>query len=229
MKRLEGLNVALKSLRCQLRSMRRRESCLKRAWLTHPTLQLSITKNDGEFLVRLDAVSGYNADVASAWLSTRWFGGKANRNQLDELRSWVEELFLEQSDVALSEMWHPTTPTGKRQLARAYKMVKESEICQWVSEENVLKGVAPRTEVVMQHFDNAMEDPVTESPTSPHRSDLSTNTNRMYAMRFRRRWGISMTKMRERAPLDVEDLRRKAAGKLGLGRTPKTGQGAPSK
>lgn len=229
MKRLERLSGALKSLQCQIRSMRSRERYRKRAWLTHPILQRSITKNDGDFIVRLYAVSGYNTHVASKWLSKRWFQGKAESNQLEHLRTWVEELFLEQGDAALFEMWNPTTPIGRRQLARAYKMVKENEVCHWLSEENVLKGVAPRTEVVMQQLVNGMEEPVTESAISGVRSDLTTNTNRMFAMRFRRRWGISMTRMRERAPIDVEGLRRKAAGKLTQRGHPKTGQGSPKK
>ena len=58
------------------------------------------------------------------------------------------------------------------------------------------------------------------------RSDLSTIVKRMFVVRYRRRWGISMTRMRERAPLDVEGLRRKAAGKLALEGHPKTGQGS---
>ena len=195
-----------------LTARRKRQDYQKKAWMTHPRLQLSITLNEAMLVVRLYAVAGYNTHVAVQWLCSRLFQGKVTSGQMDELSTWVEDLFLGQTDESLDEIWHPTTSTGRSQLKKANRLVKECDVCQWLSDENVRKGVAPRTECVMEQFEKEMAVTVQNIGAILDRRDLSSNVNRMFALRFRRRWGISMTRMKERAPLDVEALRRKAAG-----------------
>ena len=115
-------------------------------------------------------------------------------------------------EIALVRLWHPETRRAARILELARRIRQDINLCDWIHSENISKGVAPRTEACMVVYDSTSTHSADADDTeSDFRATLLTSTNRMIAACFRARWGIELTKMKERTALRPHVLRQKAA------------------
>ena len=105
----------------------------------------------------------------------------------------------------------PTTALHTKALHSARQFAAEHATVLWVECNNEVKGVAPPTEVVMTKFEEEFAGVrrLEEDMDYDTRQDLRLARQRMFAVRFRRKWGISMTRLRENAFVPLEERQRK--------------------
>ena len=162
-------------------------------------------------MLRLALFNGYDAATSIKWLKKRKGYQKVDAATEVALKLWVEDWFLTKSDEEIEAIWDPESYSGLTLLASAEKAHREMVVCSWIAKENVQKGIAPGTQACMEVFDGYTTDRGMDEEASPSdRMNQSVIRNRTFAHRFRRRWGIHMSKMRERTIVQPEVLRQKA-------------------
>ena len=212
MERLSALREELRSAQVQCRRLGAKARYQHKRHESHPTLPISVTRWEKEFMLTLHALAGYDAKPSVLWLRQRRGQLSFKTSELEEIIAWVEQWFLDLPEIALVRLWHPETRRAARILELARRIRQDINLCDWIHSENISKGVAQRTEACMVVYDSTSTHSADADDTESNlRANLLTSTNRMFAARFRARWGIELTKMKERTALRPHVLRQKAA------------------
>lgn len=121
----------------------------------------------------------------------------------DELVAIVEDLFLAVDVVELSGLTDLEAPADLDAMKLAVPYVEQWRLCAWATELNESKGVAPSTEAVLVKLESqrvALPDVVRPAA----RGTVADAAARVWATRFRRRWGgrHGRIKCRDYVPTD---------------------------
>ena len=178
------------------------------------------TAREATFALHLYDVAGCSLTSAVFYL-TQQLQSKHHVNTLTydaaELGRMIEDWFLALDDVGVTALSVSDRPTVKRCIARAAKFHDEHKLRLWVAEQNVLKGLAPSTSSMALQCDSLdLDGPVDVELARALRFDVMMSRNRMWAFRFRRRWGMTYQKIPSRDNLSNEDIHAKAESKTKL-------------
>ena len=121
--------------------------------LLSTTTQRTLAPYVRSVCVHLYALAGYDARVASEFL----FSSRQKRGALEfsltVLDSVIVDWFVSWPTDALHELVEPEQDGPKRAHRVAVKFFEQHELGQWVAEQNVVQGLAPRTSAVATQYE----------------------------------------------------------------------------
>ena len=107
----------------------------------------------------------------------------------------------------------PATVMERRRLHRAQKWMKESDLHEWLEQQNVGKGIAPVSSVLLQEA-NRLLGAAVEGP----RGAPSRKSRLQWLRRWRRRWRVRLGRVQAADRPSADACARKATGGRALGR-----------
>ena len=207
---LEGqraeLTTALADARRQLRHAKAAARASTKAW------RLTLDERRGVLMVYVK--SGYAAEPAVLHLSKvgrrrRW----PDMAAADAVR-FVEDLFLQADAEELGDLGAMAPSTASPALRAASQVVEEWGIVAWSRRLNTEKGVAPSTDAILQRL--AGQRHAVGHPSPQARGTVAQSSARMWASRFRRRWGGRFGCLPVSEVLPLEEMRAKAGDRRRL-------------
>ena len=154
-------------------------------------------------------LSGWRLDAAAEWLTRKGRGKFYHRKPCEELAGIIEDWFLARDPLVIAA-WADATaehPKGWRARQAAERYVADWKLKEWVKVQNCSRGVAPSSAHLAQHRGTLLHQAQEDHQGAP--ATLSGET-RSWAMRWRRKWGASHSKLRNREIVPAEKLREKA-------------------
>ena len=109
----------------------------------------------------------------------------------------------------LLELTDESTPVGASAARVAARYVQEWALYTWACQLNVGPGVAPRTKAVLAECE-AHRSRCAGGAQPPPRGNVTSATARMWASRWRQRWGGGYGRLRVRDQPPLEEMRAKA-------------------
>ena len=128
-----------------------------------------------------------------------------------ELTSVVEDWLLDLPQEDYNNLLVPTTALHTKALSLARKFAAEHATVVWVEHNNEVKGVAPATGVTMKKMETELvgAQRLAEDMDYDTREDLTVSRHRDYAYRFRKRWNITLDRLREHAVVSLQERQQK--------------------
>ena len=126
-----------------------------------------------------------------------------------EVSELVVTMYLEADLHDLVALCDATNPSNQKAMQSALRFWEEWCLAQWVEETNAKKGVAPPTAALLDCWE-ARRRNYPEGVRPSARGLPAEAWSRMWAMRFRRRWGIRHGAIRGREPMTVHEMLEKA-------------------
>lgn len=157
------------------------------------------------------ALSAYNAAPALAYVShvlnqkrdkERWWPD-------DQLIEAIENAWLGMDVDALANILDPKDSPQMNALILAWKWYTEWQLITWISEKNYTQGVAPTTQIILEQ--NARY--ISAAPESVQPCcclDAHTTPARVWALRWRLRWGAHHGRLPTQEPIGLQAKRDKA-------------------
>ena len=146
-----------------------------------------------------------DASAATAFLMRAAAKRKWQERPEADVRELVETMYLEvdlHDSVALCDI---TNPSDQRAMQSALRFWEEWCLAQWVEETNAQKGVAPPTAALLGRWETRRRN--YPEGVRPSARGLPVEAwNRMWAMRFRKRWGIRHGAIRGRESMTVHEM-----------------------
>ena len=112
-----------------------------------------------------------------------------------------------------NSLLEPETDKHTKALNAARKFQAEHAAVVWIESSNERKGVAPPTEYVMAKYDDSYKVTL-DLPDDEYydeRRNLLECRHRMFAVRLRRRWKISVNRLRENGVVPLLDRQMKVS------------------
>ena len=126
----------------------------------------------------------------------------------EDARKMVEDLFLEAGVDELAGLSAPLCPTDSSAMRAAAKLSEEWKLVDWARRQNADKGVAPCTDHVLQRLaDNRL---AAGHAFPQERGTVADGAARMWATRFRRRWGGRFGSIAAKEDVSVDEMMSKA-------------------
>jgi hypothetical protein len=196
------------SLDAELTLLRRTENHLKRK---HKDTELQTQVHRGTPRLRYICLVLYvacscDATFAGQFLSRERARKKYPAESLGTLERVIEDWFLQWPNDLIIELVEPGSDFQRRCCNAATRIRQELAVVFWVKKENELKGVAPSTQETCIHFDHCTGE------NTAGRSNQSLNRNRLWASRWRRRWGVGFGTVRLRDAMTECEIREKVLG-----------------
>ncbi len=170
---------------------------------------LVIPKGKRALLLTMYIISQYSTSVPLMYATAK---RKKKIFPLDssekEKRQAIEDLFLATDMSALENLTDPSTPLDQKRLRRAWRIYSEVQLVTWVKKMNYERGVAPKTKKVFAQMADVSQDAVQHGFPAAERSVLSS-ADRMWGTRWRRRWAGSISRIRTRSPMELQEMREK--------------------
>ena len=188
----DRINSLQNELRSQTRRLRRRTVLSQTIWQTTCCIFAIMHPNVVPALVffRRKIEDAADTDAELAGRLQHWW---AQNYQADTLRVVLE----------------PVSNQGKLQKKTALSFLKDWELHEWIEKNNVDKGIAPCSAVVLREF----RVPAVESEPSASLAGAAKHKHRLqWLRRFRRRWSIELGDFAAREALPPEAARRKVLG-----------------
>ena len=137
--------------------------------------------------------------------------------QADSVRTWWCSSTLQERTRITDEA--VLTPPERAALTRARKFLFEADLEAWVDNQNVGKGITPRSAVVLE-----AADAMSAGRELPMRAIRKRKCAFQWLRRWRQRWAVHVASMAANEVLPVPQLQEKARrygrGRRGPGRTP---------
>ena len=168
-----------------------------------------LTPYQCDVALRAFALSGYNLAVAGAvaqYVASARAGRRMPVPEIRDLEQKVTDLFMVTDVNELAEKGRWGAMPGCAAARTAERLVQECMLSRWARRVNVERGVAPGTRAVIRAKGEGKGAPLRVQAVG----EPCSKAQRMWAMRWRRRWGGRVGKLRVREPLAQEEAKRKA-------------------
>ena len=133
----------------------------------------------------------------------------------DEVKSMVEDVFLEADVGFLASLADMENPADAEAMRLALPYIEQRRLVVWATGLNEQHGLAPSTEAVLQRLEQSRAR-IPERARPPYQGIVADNRGRKWAQQFRRRWGARHGSMKVRDVVPLPELRDKA-GSQGRG------------
>ena len=155
------------------------------------------------------ALAAYEAEPAVKYLATRGRVHHWPEKAEEELEAMVGDLFLAVDERELAALTNPENPLDKDAFRSALGFVEQWRLVVWSKTLNRNQGVAPSCGSVLERYDGRLS--LVPADVRPALLGAAFACKaRMWALRWRRRWGGRHSKIRVRNDVSVEELRGKA-------------------
>jgi hypothetical protein len=153
--------------------------------------------------------SGYSRSAAGAYVQSRARIESHKREcSLESASKHAESCFLcADTDAVAKRMCLTTTMSPVD--AAASRFLNELQLAQWVLHANTSKGVAPSAARILEQLSLGH----TQFSDADAATDTRLSRNRMWALRWRKRFGACISRIRTRDILPPDDLRAKACAR----------------
>ena len=158
-------------------------------------------------------LTGGSVQAAAEYLEQRAGRGKvfddASRRTLSEQ---VQEWLLARPWEELTALVEPIGPAAAARATAARRFVAERGLAAWVQEANVEKGLAPPSRQLAAVLDACARE-LPELPglaAAPSAAARSVAAHRLWAHRWRKRWGVKYGKVRPRDDMTRQEMVAKA-------------------
>ena len=200
---LAAVSRDLSAVRQQARSERRRQGREdkrnERAW--------RLSEWQRHVLLIIYTLAGYNAPPASKFLASEALRRKWPPKSDEELQVIVEDAFLEVPEAKLADLCYLPEPLDPAAAKEAVRWAEEWRLAKWIEGFND-RGAAPPTGSVLERLEQqrrALPEGVRPNP----RGTVAETRARMYALRFRNRWGARHQRIRPREDMEPAEMRQK--------------------
>ena len=199
------LSAALVETRLALRQARQQErdraKRLGRAWaLTDPLVRVVLI---------IYNLSEYDHDPAIEFLRDTAHKRRWPQKPEAELRRLVEDRFLEADPDELAAWVDKSAPADPGALDSAIKYVEQWQLVKWTMRLNEQAGVAPSSDAALQ----CLEEGKAKLPEAHRPKPAGTSAEakgRMWARRWRLKWGGRIGKVRVQDDVTVQEMQDKA-------------------
>ena len=192
-----------KQIRQPLRNGARRQTILRRASLLRKKV------------LAIYQLAGHDAEPAAAYLQGHGLQRKPRGPMRtdDEAVVAVENLYLAADDTECSSAVAADCSDGFRNFAlrAAAKYLVEYRIFHWVLTQNCDRGVAPSTRTLLQQIPGLLPGSLDVATADDVLASFDPNCRRgrMWACRWRRRWGLRLGQLPLREPQSQKELQDK--------------------
>ena len=181
---------------------------LRKALHKRSSSQWALTPRDADISVAAYCLSGYSAEAASLFLKQV---GEKNHWPLlkeNELIALVEELFLGADLCSLVNRLDMDRKEWDATMASAANHVAEYNLMRWSMRLNA-QGVAPSTNLLVEEA-RRLGCSLPSSVAAKKSWERPSASARMWATRFRRRWGGCVGRVRHAEQMDALEMHGKA-------------------
>ena len=155
------------------------------------------------------ALAAYEAEPAVKYLATRGRVHHWPEKTEEDLEAMVGDLFLAVDEHELAALADPESPLDKDAFRAALGFVEQWRLFAWSRALNHNQGVAPSCGSVLERYDGRLG--LVPAEVRPALLGVARECKaRMWALRWRRRWGGRHSKIRVRNDVPLEELRAKA-------------------
>ena len=196
------LSAALASTSRQLRLSRAAASRAGRKHLRAWVLPIGLQRT----VLIIYVLCDYAAEPAARYLSVAARVKDWPARPESEVVAIVEDLFLQAGLDELAALANVHSPSDAEALAAASKCVEEWRLCRWARQQNLERGVAPPSSLLLQRLS---ADRVSRGSADTYRHGL-TGRARMFMTRFRQRWAGHYGALREADDITTPELVEKA-------------------
>lgn len=198
---METMERTLADLDERLKSLRRG---LDNAWAVNARRHrdCNLTKYQVDIALRTYVLSSYDMDAALAVLLRVVSKRRgATTGERDAWRAIVEEAFLSKSPNDLARMSDWAGDDHKPAARTAKKLLHEYRLKTWVCRQNVIHGHAPNSALVLsrRHRGETVPDVYTVAARGS-----CAKSEYQWILRWRRRWGGRVSKIRVQDPIGPE-------------------------
>ena len=152
----------------------------------------------------------YVAEPAVRYLLVGWRKRRWPPIEESVLQEMFLQKFLEVDVDLLAGLADLADPDEPHLLREAVAFVEEWKLVEWVRKVNTESGVAPGTDAVLQTMEESRNRvPVNLRP--PTKGGSAHAKARIWALRWRRRWGGRHGRIRCREDIDADEMRTKAS------------------
>ena len=170
--------------------------------------QWTLTTPLRKLLLHMYVQAGYEPGPAADYVEALACRKKWTTRARDDIEQFIEDEFLRATDDEIAGAVMPEGTAYVCVAVRAQKILLEQRLVHWVHRTNRQQGVAPTTSMVLDVAEeHRMADPQAHV-LRPHGATHEGRA-RMWAWRWRRRWGGRFGVLPSREPLTVPDMRSK--------------------
>ena len=127
----------------------------------------------------------------------------------EEMKTMVEDFYLAVDAERLAGLVDFDNPTNVQALKAAARFYEEWRLAVWARQLNDVQGVAPSTGWVLERYEESRGR--LPEAVRPARVGLAASVKaRVWALRWRRRWGARHAAVRVREDIPVDEMRSKA-------------------
>jgi hypothetical protein len=203
----QEVNSALKSLQLVQVAERKRKKDEERR---HTASTFSASTRKVALIIYV--LAGYVGSESAAFLWERKHKRtKPVRAVLGQYATVVEDWFLALSDDAVEELGSATAARGCACSRKAHAFHEQWHLKDWVARENALKGIAPRSELILLRLrDLRLASGRLEASYERGHNLPRSSAAKMYMVRLRQRMGMKLGALAVREPIEMVEIRRKA-------------------
>ena len=196
----QNLSLARARVRAERKKQGREDKKNESAW--------RLSEWQRHVLLIIYALAGFTATPAMKFLASDALRRKWPAKSEEELQVLVEGVFLDVNDAELNDLCYLPEPRDPAAAKEAVRWSEEWRVAKWIQVLND-RGVAPPTASVLERFEQQRQ-AVPEGVRPDARGSAAETRGRMYARRFRARWGAKHQRIRPREDLTPEEMRQKA-------------------
>jgi hypothetical protein len=203
----QEVNSALKSLQLVQVAERKRKKDEERR---HTASTFSASTKKVALIIYV--LAGYVGSESAAFLWERKHKRtKPVRAVLGQYATVVEDWFLALSDDAVEELGSATAARGCACSRKAHAFHEQWHLKDWVARENAIKGIAPRSELILLRLRDLRLESGSLEPSYERGHNLPrSSAAKMYMVRLRQRMGMKLGALTVREPIEMMEIRRKA-------------------
>ena len=204
-KRKQELDTALAQVRREERRAKQRDKDAQKSQRTAWKMSTNLLHT----VLIIYALAGYTAEPAVKYLVNSGRKRHWPEKSEEEVAAMVEDCFLQVDVDDLACLTDKADPSDATAMKAALKYVEEWRLVVWARGLNSEQGVAPSTDSVLRRLENnRLSLPEAVRPDAVGTSAQSKA--RVWAQKWRLRWGARHRKIRLREDIPLPEMRSKA-------------------
>lgn len=171
------------------------------------------TERQTIIVLTLYVLADHETSVATQWLQCLARRKKWSRKSKDWVVRHIEDLVLSTPENTVQKLGEKSSHPDPRAFGLAWRYLTECQVMQWVKHQNVSRGVAPTTRMVLDQVESQTRNDEAQSGSSAWGAAFESATRgRVY--RWRRFWQGSYTRIRVREDISKDTVREKVCMKV---------------
>ena len=159
--------------------------------------------------IHVYVLSDFDTTIAAEYLGS-CRGRGATPSSIPELEDIIRTWFAAWPSEAVHELVEPVTDAARRARTVAQRFVDDQKLFNWNVDQNLTRGLAPRTSVLAERFDELRGDRLLCGAEGVvPRSNLAAIKNRVFFSRWRRRARVRLGHLPQSGYMETSEKRTK--------------------